>query len=670
MGSPVGIEPAYRLIDINWPSAAWRDHHQGDHSQGKKNGMNVRRRFTSLAILIMMCIAGLAQAESIEEKLAIAKQHRADTLLAAREQLTKAIDARIKEVAKTGDLEAVKAIMAERSAYVEQNVLPDTTRLQEHVKVYHKSVAEADQKLIEAYEHAIREHTKRLEIAKATEVQNELKDFKKDFNPRSDSFNNVSVDNESVPIGRVETVGNRLKIIDAKFVSGDETIDITDILRDKVSQNKLALRIDQSFLKTKRSEYRSIRSTDRVTVRYESGDDEEKTLEQSASSFLTIEAPAQHSKTQSTIHGMVVTAMANGDLIGKSTGIIATIADTGDTNNRRQATLEGAYPGSHSALAGSAMTRSFQEAFRVVRVIHPTWQKGTIRVTFSDKYSRKDGGSAGAAFCILLLSMFEDFSIDPNLAMTGDVAVNGAILPVGGVAHKIRGGILDGKTVIAIPNDNANAMSDALILFPSNEILFGAQVFAIETLEQAVAVAREERAADLAEATRLYSDICRNGQDTSIGYVRRKEVKDQLQKIVELAPNHLSAQYALKYANGNAPKQMSRNLSLAEVFKAVYPLREIIWRQYHGHALARLINEADLRQAKSNLSKMSLNVHGDIRLLHRRFSSFVSSVQSFANSGTLKRLEDVNKKRLQIIEEMKRLQADREVLEALMREGA
>jgi ATP-dependent Lon protease len=66
----------------------------------------------------------------------------------------------------------------------------------------------------------------------------------------------------------------------------------------------------------------------------------------------------------------------------------------------------------------------------------------------------KDGPSAGAAETIAILSIFTNKRIDNTIAMTGEIDLTGNISAIGGLDHKIIGGIRAGVKTFLYPLEN------------------------------------------------------------------------------------------------------------------------------------------------------------------------------------------------------------------------
>lgn len=120
---------------------------------------------------------------------------------------------------------------------------------------------------------------------------------------------------------------------------------------------------------------------------------------------------------------------------------------------------------------GDVMKESIQAAMTVVRAKSEEWrinsdfhEKRDIHVHVPEGATPKDGPSAGAAMCTVLISSLTGIPVRSDVAMTGEITLRGEVLPIGGLKEKLlaarRGGI---KTVL-IPFENTRDLEE----IPSN----------------------------------------------------------------------------------------------------------------------------------------------------------------------------------------------------------
>jgi len=124
---------------------------------------------------------------------------------------------------------------------------------------------------------------------------------------------------------------------------------------------------------------------------------------------------------------------------------------------------------------GDVMKESAQIALSLVRSRLPFWAP-SLHFDVTDVHIHvpagaipKDGPSAGITIFTALASLFSKRSVSPKIAMTGEVSLRGAVLPVGGIKEKmiaahragIRTAILskrNEKDLREVPNEVKNDM--------------------------------------------------------------------------------------------------------------------------------------------------------------------------------------------------------------------
>ena len=72
----------------------------------------------------------------------------------------------------------------------------------------------------------------------------------------------------------------------------------------------------------------------------------------------------------------------------------------------------------------------------------------------------KDGPSAGVALTTALASLLTGRIVDPHIAMTGEVALRGAVTPIGGLPEKLMAAQRAGITNVFIPQENLYDLKD------------------------------------------------------------------------------------------------------------------------------------------------------------------------------------------------------------------
>ncbi len=72
----------------------------------------------------------------------------------------------------------------------------------------------------------------------------------------------------------------------------------------------------------------------------------------------------------------------------------------------------------------------------------------------------KDGPSAGVTLVTALASLVTGKAVDPTVAMTGEVTLSGAVLPVGGIKEKVLAAHRAGIRTVILPRENERDLED------------------------------------------------------------------------------------------------------------------------------------------------------------------------------------------------------------------
>jgi ATP-dependent Lon protease len=100
----------------------------------------------------------------------------------------------------------------------------------------------------------------------------------------------------------------------------------------------------------------------------------------------------------------------------------------------------------------------------------------------------KDGPSAGVTMATALISALTGRPTRHNVAMTGEITLRGAVLPIGGLKEKVLGAARAGITDIVLPKENEREIEDL-----PEEVRRQLVFHPVETLDQVLAVALGDR---------------------------------------------------------------------------------------------------------------------------------------------------------------------------------
>jgi ATP-dependent Lon protease len=109
------------------------------------------------------------------------------------------------------------------------------------------------------------------------------------------------------------------------------------------------------------------------------------------------------------------------------------------------------------------MTESIIVAKHLAFNYHYKWADGTpnmddlqpLHIHFCESGIPKDGPSAGVPITMAILSHLSKKPLLKNIASTGEVALDGSVLRIGGLREKLTAAIVNGIIDVYIPQENS-----------------------------------------------------------------------------------------------------------------------------------------------------------------------------------------------------------------------
>jgi ATP-dependent Lon protease len=141
---------------------------------------------------------------------------------------------------------------------------------------------------------------------------------------------------------------------------------------------------------------------------------------------------------------------------------------------------------------GDVMSESGQIALSYVRSrrdqlgIDPDALRRRFHVHFPAGAVPKDGPSAGIAMTTALASLLSDRAVRPTVGMTGEVTLQGKVLPIGGVKQKLLAAHRAGLTQVILPAKNGPDLDDV-----PPQVLDGLEVHLVDDVGEVLEVALE-----------------------------------------------------------------------------------------------------------------------------------------------------------------------------------
>ena len=145
---------------------------------------------------------------------------------------------------------------------------------------------------------------------------------------------------------------------------------------------------------------------------------------------------------------------------------------------------------------GDVMKESIETAFSVVRAhskdlgIDPeVFEKTDVHVHVPEGATPKDGPSAGIAMYTTLVSVFTKTPVRKDVAMTGEITLQGRVLPIGGLKEKLLSALRAGIKTVIIPKDNEKDLAE----IPSI-VTEGMKIIPVEEVAEVLKIALRKKA--------------------------------------------------------------------------------------------------------------------------------------------------------------------------------
>lgn len=327
---------------------------------------------------------------------------------------------------------------------------------------------------------------------------------------------------------------------------------------------------------------------------------------------------------QASIKGLFVMQTA-GQTVGEALDIIGTV---GGHHQRDIVKTRFARP------VGKEMLTSYREALRAIAIRYPHRQGGSeLTFSFGDKYTKKDGGSAGLAFFALCWSLLEGVAIDQSVAVTGDLTVDWKVRPIGGVPEKIQGAMRDKCSYVVLPEANRMQVVDGVLL-NSAQMLWKIQIVSAGNLAEAVAMIRTDRSPEHSAAIAKFAEVQGILNAKGMAGLRDPAIKPALEQVVTKMPNHLSAQLLMDGIGGKFPRKLTLEGSLDEILMSVAPAIPLFGINERNHVQYALETSGNaLAINKQRLQKLRPIAHPESAPFYRASTTLLAAFEDFRSAS-------------------------------------
>ena len=126
-----------------------------------------------------------------------------------------------------------------------------------------------------------------------------------------------------------------------------------------------------------------------------------------------------------------------------------------------------------------------EKALELQQKLEETKHQG-LHIHVPEGATPKDGPSAGTAITVVLYSLFSGLPIKNDVAITGEICLQGRVTAIGGLELKILGGIRAGVKTFIYPKENSNDFNKFMEMYGNKSIITDIQFISVEQIEEVI----------------------------------------------------------------------------------------------------------------------------------------------------------------------------------------
>jgi len=128
-------------------------------------------------------------------------------------------------------------------------------------------------------------------------------------------------------------------------------------------------------------------------------------------------------------------------------------------------------------------TRDYDQTIKLQTEIEKNKNQG-LHIHVPEGATPKDGPSAGTAITMVMYSLFTQKKIKNDIAITGEICLQGRVTAIGGLDLKILGGIRAGVKTFIYPADNKKDFTEFMEKYSNKLIIKGINFISVETIDE------------------------------------------------------------------------------------------------------------------------------------------------------------------------------------------